>query len=102
MMRRNNCNPAFIRVFASTALLALGQAAVAGPIKVSEVTANSALIQWSASDAGEGSQVIYEVQFRSRLDGGPTEWYAAAKAIKTGVAVDGLKPGQLYEVRVRN
>ena len=106
MMRRNNCNPAFIRVFA-TVLLALGQAAVAGPgrpgpIKVSEVTANNALIQWSASDAGEGSQVIYEVQLRRRLDGGPTEWYAAAKAIKTGVAVDGLKPGQLYEVRVRN
>ena len=105
MMRRNNCNPAFIRVFA-TVLLALGQAAVAGPgrpgpIKVSEVTANNALIQWSASDAGEGSQVIYEVQLRRRLDGGPTEWYAAAKAIKTGVAVDGLKPGQLYEVRVR-
>ena len=105
MMKRNNCNPAFIRVFA-TVLLALGQAAVAGPgrpgpIKVSEVTANNALIQWSASDAGEGSQVIYEVQLRRRLDGGPTEWYAAAKAIKTGVAVDGLKPGQLYEVRVR-
>ena len=105
MMRRNNCNPAFIRVFA-TVLLALGQAAVAGPgrpgpIKVGEVTANNALIQWSASDAGEGSQVIYEVQLRRRLDGGPTEWYAAAKAIKTGVAVDGLKPGQLYEVRVR-
>ena len=105
MMRRNNCNPAFIRVFA-TVLLALGQAAVAGPgrpgsIKVSEVTANNALIQWSASDAGEGSQIIYEVQLRRRLDGGPTEWYAAAKAIKTGVAVDGLKPGQLYEVRVR-
>ena len=105
MMRRNNCNPAFIRVFA-TVLLALGQAAVAGPgrpgsIKVSEVTANNALIQWSASDAGEGSQVIYEVQLRRRLDGGPTEWFAAAKAIKTGVAVDGLKPGQLYEVRVR-
>jgi len=105
MMRRNNCNPAFIRVFA-TALLVLGQAAVAGPgrpgpIKVSEVSANSALIQWSASDAGEGSQVIYEVQFRSRLDGGRTEWYAAAKAIKTGVTVDGLKPVQLYEVRVR-
>ena len=104
-MKRNNCNPAFIRVFA-TVLLALGQAAVAGPgrpgpIKVSEVTANNALIQWSASDAGEGSQVIYEVQLRRRLDGGPTEWYAAAKAIKTGVAVDGLKPGQLYEVRVR-
>ena len=105
MMRRNNCNPAFIRVFA-TVLLALGQAAVAGPgrpgpIKVSEVTANNALIQWSASDAGEGSQVIYEVQLRRRLDGGPTEWFAAAKAIKTGVAVDGLEPGQLYEVRVR-
>ena len=105
MMKRNNCNPAFIRVFA-TVLLALGQAAVAGPgrpgsIKVSEVTANNALIQWSASDAGEGSQVIYEVQLRRRLDGGPTEWYAAAKAIKTGVAVGGLKPGQLYEVRVR-
>ena len=105
MMKRNNCNPAFIRVFA-TVLLALGQAAVAGPgrpgpIKVSEVTANNALIQWSASDAGEGSQIIYEVQLRRRLDGGPTEWYAAAKAIKTGVAVDGLKPGQLYEVRVR-
>ena len=105
MMRRNNCNPAFIRVFA-TVLLALGQAAVAGPgrpgsIKVSEVTANNALIQWSASDASEGSQVIYEVQLRRRLDGGPTEWFAAAKAIKTGVAVDGLKPGQLYEVRVR-
>lgn len=105
MMRRNNCNPAFIRVFA-TVLLALGQAAVAGPdrpgpIKVSEVTSNNALIQWSASDAGEGSQVIYEVQLRRRLDGGPTEWNAAAKAIKTGVAVDGLEPGQLYEVRVR-
>ena len=105
MMKRNNCNPAFIRVFA-TVLLALGQAAVAGPgrpgpIKVSEVTANNALIQWSASDAGEGSQVIYEVQLRRRLDGGPTEWFAAAKAIKTGVAVGGLKPGQLYEVRVR-
>ena len=105
MMRRNNCNPAFIRVFA-TVLLALGQAAVAGPgrpgpIKVSEVTANNALSQWSASDASEGSQVIYEVQLRRRLDGGPTEWFAAAKAIKTGVAVGGLKPGQLYEVRVR-
>ena len=105
MMKRNNCNPTFIRVFA-TVLLALGQAAVAGPgrpgpIKVSEVTANNALIQWSSSDAGEGSQVIYEIQLRRRLDGGPTEWYAAAKAIKTGVAVDGLKPGQLYEVRVR-
>ncbi len=51
---------------------------------------------------GEGSRVIYEVQLRRCLDGGPTEWYAAAKVIKIRVTVDGLKPGQLYEVRVRN
>ncbi|MBC8243617.1 MAG: fibronectin type III domain-containing protein [Verrucomicrobia bacterium] len=72
-----------------------------GVIKVSEVTPNSALIQWGASKAPGDTKAVYDVQLRQRLAGTPTEWRYVGETFKTEFAVGELEPGTLYEVRVR-
>lgn len=105
MKSRNNGYQCLLWLF-SGVVLALGQAVSAAPnipghIEVGKVTATTAVVHWGAPVVEEGVHVFYDVQLRRRIEGKPTDWDHAAETAKTEVALRHLKPGTIYEVRVR-
>ncbi len=72
-----------------------------GHIEVGKVTATTVEFHWGAPVVEEGVRVFYDVQLRCRVEGKPTEWKHEAETAKNSIIIDGLKPDNLYEIRVR-
>jgi len=65
-----------------------------------EANEHVAEIWWKLLREVDG-KVVYEVQLRKRSDAKVGEWTHEAETKKTEIRVDGLRPGNIYDVRVR-
>ena len=114
--------------FAAIALMALGQAAIAGPdnpgenhdggdgkdgegheevehdLRLAWVKGKSearvAVLWWRMMSEFDG-KLAYDVQLRIRHEHEVGKWHHEVETIRNEIRVDGLKPGTTYDVRVR-
>jgi len=69
-----------------------------GTISASGVTATSATVNWGASSDPDGNPITYEVQYKTDLS---LVWGSTLTTTSTSMALTGLAPNTVYDVRVR-
>jgi hypothetical protein len=72
-----------------------------GEIIVSNVTHTSACLAWRPATGPDGVALVYEVQIRARTNCTSRLWKTVGKTADTGLKVEGLLPGVIYDVQVR-